>query len=116
VLNAAITTMGCRTSCRTCSTAAGVCGLPADASLAEWRQRAQRALLLHVFLHDWHDDELTAFAWQSLPVSKAAKGNALADVQSLRRNEPAAYILHAFVKKTQKTPKQELAKASQCFK
>jgi hypothetical protein len=38
-----------------------------------------------VFLHDWHDDELTAFAWQSLPVSKAAKGNALADVQSLRR-------------------------------
>jgi hypothetical protein len=35
---------------------------PADSSLAEWRQRAQRALLLHEFLHDWHGDERTSFA------------------------------------------------------
>jgi hypothetical protein len=39
-------------------------GFPADATLADWRKRAQRALLLHEFLHDWHGDELTAFAKQ----------------------------------------------------
>jgi hypothetical protein len=67
-------------------------GFPADVTLAEWRQRAQRALLLHEFLHDWHGDELTAFAKQSLPVGKAAEENALTDVKALRRNHPSAYI------------------------
>ncbi|MCP9832143.1 PglZ domain-containing protein [Synechococcus sp. HJ21-Hayes] len=67
-------------------------GLPADATLADWRQRAQRALLLHEFLHDWHGDELTAFAKQSLPVGKAAEENALTDVKALRRNHAGAYI------------------------
>ena len=65
---------------------------PADSSLAEWRQRAQRALLLHEFLHDWHGDELTSFARQSLPVGKAAEENALADVQGLRRSHADVYI------------------------
>jgi len=65
---------------------------PADSSFAEWRQRAQRALLLHEFLHDWHGDELTSFARQSLPVGKAAEENALADVQGLRRSHAEAYI------------------------
>ena len=37
-------------------------GFPEDTTLADWRQRAQRALLLHEFLHDWHGDELSAFA------------------------------------------------------
>jgi hypothetical protein len=67
-------------------------GFPADATLADWRQRAQRALLLHEFLHDWHGDELTAFAKQSLPVGKAAEENALTDVKALRRNHAGAYI------------------------
>lgn len=67
-------------------------GFPAESSLAEWRQRAQRALLLHEFLHDWHGDELTAFARQSLPVGKAAEENALADLQGLRRSHARAYI------------------------
>ena len=67
-------------------------GFPADATLADWRQRAQRALLLHEFLHDWHGDELTAFAKQSLPVGKAAEENALTDVKALRRNHASAYI------------------------
>ena len=67
-------------------------GFPADASLAEWRQRAQRALLLHEFLHDWHGDQLTAFAKQSLPVGKAAEENALTDLKALRRNHASAYI------------------------
>ena len=67
-------------------------GFPADATLADWRQRAQRALLLHEFLHDWHGDDLTAFAKQSLPVGKAAEENALTDVKALRRNHASAYI------------------------
>jgi hypothetical protein len=67
-------------------------GFPAEATLAEWRQRAQRALLLHEFLHDWHGDELTAFAKQSLPVGKAAEENALTDMKALRRNHATAYI------------------------
>jgi hypothetical protein len=67
-------------------------GFPADGTLAEWRQRAQRALLLREFLHDWHGDELTAFAKQSQPVGKAAEENALTDVKALRRNHPSAYI------------------------
>ena len=67
-------------------------GFPADATLADWRQRTQRALLLHEFLHDWHGDELTAFAKQSLPVGKAAEENALTDVKALRRNHASAYI------------------------
>ncbi|MCP9793564.1 PglZ domain-containing protein [Vulcanococcus limneticus Candia 3F8] len=67
-------------------------GFPAEATLADWRQRAQRALLLHEFLHDWHGDELTAFAKQSLPVGKAAEENTLTDVKALRRNHASAYI------------------------
>ena len=67
-------------------------GFPEAAALSEWRQRAQRALLLHEFLRDWRGDELTAFAKQSLPVGKAAEENALADVQGLRRNHAEAYI------------------------
>jgi hypothetical protein len=70
-------------------------GFPAETSLADWRQRAQRAqraLLLNEFLHDWHGDELAAFARQSLPVGKAAQENALTDVQCLRRNHADAYI------------------------
>jgi hypothetical protein len=67
-------------------------GFPEGTSLADWRQRAQRALLLHEFLHDWHGDELSAFARQSLPVGKAAEENALADVQGLRRSHAPAYI------------------------
>ena len=67
-------------------------GFPADATLADWRQRAQRALLLHEFLHDWHGDELSAFAKQSLPVGKAAEENALTDAKALRRNHASAYI------------------------
>jgi len=67
-------------------------GLPANATLPDWRQRAQRALLLREFLHDWHGDELTAFAKQSLPVGKAAEENALNDLKALRRNHAGAYI------------------------
>lgn len=67
-------------------------GFPVETTLADWRQRAQRALLLHEFLHDWHGDELSAFARQSLPVGKAAEENALADVQGLRRSHAPAYI------------------------
>jgi hypothetical protein len=67
-------------------------GFPDDAPLSEWRQRAQRALLLHEFLRDWRGDELTAFARQALPVGKAAEENALADVQGLRRNHAEPYI------------------------
>ena len=67
-------------------------GFPEGAALSEWRQRAQRALLLHEFLRDWHGDELTAFARQSLPVGKAAEENALADIQGLRRSHADAYI------------------------
>lgn len=71
-------------------------GFPDDSSLSEWRQRAQRALLLHEFLRDWRGDELTAFARQALPVGKAAEENALADVQGLRRNHAEAYIAIAY--------------------
>ena len=67
-------------------------GLPTEASLDEWRQRAQRALLLHEFLGDWHGDELTAFAKQQLPVGKTESANALADVRALRQNAANAYI------------------------
>jgi hypothetical protein len=67
-------------------------GFPVETTLADWRQRAQRALLLHEFLHDWHGEELTSFARQSLPVGKAAEENALADVQGLRRSHAPAYI------------------------
>ncbi|MCP9778361.1 PglZ domain-containing protein [Cyanobium sp. Tous-M-B4] len=70
-------------------------GFPVETTLADWRQRAQRALLLHEFLHDWHGDELSAFARQSLPVGKAAEENALADVQGLRRSHAPAYIVIA---------------------
>ena len=52
-------------------------GFPVETTLADWRQRAQRALLLHKFLHDWHGENLTSFARQSLPVGKAAEENAL---------------------------------------
>ena len=60
-------------------------GLPANATLPDWRQRAQRALLLREFLHDWHGDELTAFAKQSLPVSKAAEELGLRELISSER-------------------------------
>jgi hypothetical protein len=92
VLDAAITTKGLHGELQDLLHSRWGLSFPADSSLAEWRQRAQRALLLHEFLHDWQGDELTAFAKQSLPVGKAAEENALADVQGLRRNEPAAYI------------------------
>ena len=52
-------------------------GFPVETTLADWRQRAQRALLLHKLLHDWHGENLTSFARQSLPVGKAAEENAL---------------------------------------
>ena len=68
---------------------------PLEASLPEWRQRAQRALLLHEFLGDWHGDELTAFAKQQLPVGKTESANAQADVKAVRRHDPAAYMLIA---------------------
>lgn len=67
-------------------------GFSVETTLADWRQRAQRALLLHEFLHDWQGDELTAFVRQSLPVGKAAAENALTDVQGLRRSHALAYI------------------------
>jgi len=92
VLDAAITTKGLQNELQDLLHSRWGLSFPADTSLAEWRLRAQRALLLHEFLHDWHGDELTAFAKQSLPVGKAAEENALADVQGLRRNEPAPYI------------------------
>ena len=67
-------------------------GFPVETTLADWRQRAQRALLLHEFLHDWHGDELSAFSKMALPVGKAAEENALSDVQGLRRSHAPAYI------------------------
>jgi len=92
VLDAAITTKGLQNELNDLLHSRWGLNFPADSSLADWRQRAQRALLLHEFLHDWHGDELTAFARQSLPVGKAAEENALADVQGLRRSHAPAYI------------------------
>jgi hypothetical protein len=92
VLDAAITTKGLQNELNDLLHSRWGLNFPADSSLADWRQRALRALLLHEFLHDWHGDELTAFARQSLPVGKAAEENALADVQGLRRSHAPAYI------------------------
>ena len=91
-LDAAITTKGLQAELQDLLHSRWGLSFPVDSSLAEWRQRAQRALLLHEFLHDWHGDELTSFARQSLPVGKAAEENALADVQGLRRSHAEAYI------------------------
>jgi hypothetical protein len=91
-LDAAITAKGLQTELQDLLHSRWGLGFPGDTSLADWRQRAQRALLLHEFLHDWHGDELTSFARQTLPVGKAAEENALADVQGLRRNYAEAYI------------------------
>jgi hypothetical protein len=91
-LDAAITTKGLQAELQDLLHSRWGLSFPADSSLAEWRQRAQRALLLHEFLHDWHGDELTSFARQSLPVGKAAEENALADVQGLRRSYADVYI------------------------
>jgi len=91
-LDAAITAKGLQAELKDLLHSRWGLSFPADSSLAEWRQRAQRALLLHEFLHDWHGDELTSFARQSLPVGKAAEDNALADVQGLRRSYADVYV------------------------
>ncbi|WP_216905722.1 PglZ domain-containing protein [Synechococcus sp. CCY 0621] len=91
-LDAAITTKGLQNELQDLLHSRWGLGFPEDTSLADWRQRAQRALLLHEFLHDWHGDELTSFARQSLPVGKAAEENGLADVQGLRRSHADVYI------------------------
>ncbi|WP_457767393.1 PglZ domain-containing protein [Cyanobium sp. ULC082] len=91
-LDAAITAKGLQNELQDLLHSRWGLGFPAEASLADWRQRAQRALLLHEFLRDWHGDELTAFSKLALPVGKAAEENALADVQGLRRNHAEAYI------------------------
>ena len=91
-LDAAITTKGLQNELQDLLHSRWGLGFPEDTTLAVWRQRAQRALLLHEFLHDWRGDELTSFARQSLPVGKAAEENALADVQGLRRSHAEAYI------------------------
>jgi len=72
-LDAAITAKGLQAELQDLLHSRWGLSFPADGSLAEWRQRAQRALLLHEFLHDWHGDELTSFARQSLPVGKTAE-------------------------------------------
>ena len=91
-LDAAITTKSLQNELQDLLHSRWGLSFPADTSLAEWRQRAQRALLLHEFLRDWHGDELTSFARQSLPVGKAAEENALADVKGLRRSYADVYV------------------------
>jgi hypothetical protein len=91
-LDAAITTKGLQSEMQDLLHSRWGLGFPEETTLADWRQRAQRALLLHEFLHDWRGDELTSFARQSLPVGKAAEENALADVQGLRRSHADVYI------------------------
>ena len=84
--------------------------LPPAESLAQWRHRCQRSLLLHEFLTDWRGDELSAFKAQPLPLGKEPIAQSLEDVRGLRRDHPGPYAAIAAAIEAELQVQERIAK------